>query len=383
MIKALFRCSRHSFSVTSDEDRQSATSISTAALGLLIATTLCPLAQSAERYLQIEVLTAPGPTSQLLAREWAAVFQNAGRTLTFRPGRSGETTVLKNIELRGEQGVKVIGLLERDGSISFRGRKFTPKDDAALVAWFEKLETYGANGPPSEHPTWGLNEEQYAEVLKLLRKPVSTEVDISNPMKVIVGLAVQDDFTVKFTKPAAGRAFEPPTIIEGNAPPLEQFSRGTALAVALSQFGLGFRPIVNPDGGYFLQVDVGDEDDNLYPVGWKDKAPITTLVPAISKTITVELEDEPLDGLMKIIASRLELPLVYSGHQLISAGKDVTKINYSRRRDRVSPFRLMRNVGISQKLGMSIRTDESGKVFLWVTTDEDSRAFDQRFRKAK
>ena len=103
--------------------------------------------------------------------------------------------------------------------------------------------------------------------------------------------------------------------------------------------------------------------------------------PAISKTITVELEDEPLDGLMKIIAQRLQVPLVYSGNALITAGRDVSRIRYSRRRDRISPFRLMSIMGSSQKLGMTIRTDEAGKVFLWVTTRENSTAFERRFAR--
>lgn len=340
-----------------------------------------PSAVAKDRYLQIEVLIPPGPTSQLMARDWAAVFQKVGHSPTFRQGRSGEATTLEDFELRGEQGVKVVGLLERNGSIVFRGQKFGPKDDVALTAWFEKLQKYGAKGPPNEHPTWGLDEQQYEDVLKRLRKPVDSEPDLSNPMKAIASLDVQSDFEVKFTVAAAKLAYNAAETIGDETPDVKAFSRGTALAVALSQFGLGFRPIVNPAGGYFLQIDVGNERDNLYPVGWKDKAPITTLVPAISKTITVELEDEPLDGLMKIIAQRLQVPLVYSGHALITGGRDVSRIRYSRRRDRISPFRLMSIMGSSQKLGMTIRTDEAGKVFLWVTTQENSSAFERRFAR--
>lgn len=348
----------------------------------LIAAVFAPVsAWGKDRYLQIEVLIPPGPTSQLMARDWAAVFQKIGQSPTFRQGRSGESTTLEDFELRGEAGVKVVGLLERDGTIVFRGQKFGPKDDVALTAWFGKLQQHGAKGPPSEHPTWGLDEAQYAEVLKRLRKPVDGEPDLTNALKAIASLNVQSDFEVKFTVAAAKLAANPPDTVGETVPDVRPFSRGTALAVALAQFGLGFRPLANPGGGYILQVDVGDELENLYPVGWKDKAPITTLVPAISKTITVELEDEPLDGLMKIIAQRLQVPLVYSGHALITAGRDVSRIRYSRRRDRISPFRLMNIMGSSEKLGMTIRTDEAGKVFLWVTTRENSTAFERRFAR--
>ena len=352
-----------------------------AALVVALLVVFSPVLPAKDRYLQIEILIPPGPTSQLQARDWAAVFQQIGQSPTFRQGRAGETTTLEDFELRGEMGVKVIGLLERDGTIAFRGRKFGQKDDAALVSWFEKLARHGAKGPPSEHPTWGLDEQQYEDVLRRLRKPVDAVADLSNPMKAIASLNVQSDFEIKFTVAAAERAYDAPQAIGGELPNVQQFSRGTALAIALSQYGLGFRPIVNPAGGYFLQVDVGTELDNLYPIGWKDKAPITTLVPGISKTITVELEDEPLDGLMKIIAQRLELPLVYAGHDLISAGRDVSRIKYSRRRDRISPFRLMSIMGSAQKLGMSVRTDESGRVFLWVTTKENAAAFEKRFAR--
>lgn len=350
--------------------------------GFLISAAASPLmAQAKKHVVQIDVLMEPVLNSQIAARDWAAVFQRIGYNPTFRQARNGDKTTLEDLEIRNEKVVKVVGLLDRrGGAIDFRGKRFLKNQEALLKAWLDKLAEFGAKGPASEHPTWALSEEQYAEVLKLLGEPTKGDVDLSSPIRAIdsVGLSTQFDF--RFTAAAAKKATLNAEFIADSRPDLKQFSQGTALSLAMAHFGLGFRPIQGANGKYVIEVDSGSETDNMYPAGWKNTLPITTLVPAISKSIPVDLQDAQLDALIQLLAKKLELPLVYSSFVMKSDGKDVSKIEYTRKPDKLSPYSLMRILGKVHKLGFSVRTDEAGKVFLWVTTEADQQAFQKRFR---
>ena len=337
-------------------------------------------AQSKKHHVQVDILIEPGPTAQLRARDWAAVFQKVGYNPTFRQGRPGEKTTIEDIAVRNEKVVKVIGLLDRNGAIDFRGQHFSKNQELPLKAWLDKLAEFGAKGPANEHPTWGLSEEQYTEVLKLLGKPTVGDVDLSSPIKAIDSVGLSTVFEFRFTAAAAKKAAVRAEFIADSKPDLRQFSQGTALSLAMAHFGLGFRPIQGQNGKYIIEVDSGSETANMYPAGWKNKLPITTLVPAISKSIPVDLEDAQLDALIQLLAGRLKLPLVYSSYVMKTDGKDVSNIKYTRKPDKISPYALMRIMGKVHKLGFSIRTDEAGKVFLWVTTEADHQAFQKRFR---
>lgn len=353
-------------------------------LGAVFTTLVMPspaAAQSKKYYVQLDVLMQPGPSAQLRARDWAAVFQEIGYNPTFRQARDGDKTSLENVDIRNEKSVKVVGLLDRTGkAIDFRGKKFLMSQGAPLKAWLDKLAMYGAKGPANEHPTWGLSEDQYTEVLKLLGKPTARKVDLTSPIRALDSIGLSTQFEFKFTLAAATKAKARAEFIADAEPDLQQFSQGTALSLAMAHFGLGFRPIAGANGKYVIEVDAGAETENLYPAGWKNTLPITTLVPAISKPIPVDLEDAQLDALVKLLADKLELPLVYSSYAMKADGKDVSKMKYTRKPDKISPYRLMRNVGKVSKLGFSVRADETGKVFLWVTTEAEEQAFQKRFR---
>ena len=217
-------------------------------------------------------------------------------------------------------------------------------------------------------------------MLKLLGKPVDGEVDFSNAMKAIDSIKLSTVFKLKFTPAAAKRAFQSPEFIGDSRPDLSQYSKGTALAAVLAHFGLGFRPLENAVGKYFIEVDVGGETNNMYPVGWNNTAPLTSVVPNIAKPIPVDLQGVPVDSLIQVLSKTLELPLVYSSVALKNEGKDLSEIKYSRKPDKLSPYRLMNVLGAAQKIGLSVRTDEAGKSFLWVTTKTDFEAFKKRFR---
>lgn len=360
-----------------------------AALVLSVLPDLQPsaFAQQKGYHLQIEIMAQQNVNQRRQVLPWGAALQKVGRSAKFRAGQPGELTRVEATKFGNRQGVLVVGILKRDGSIFLQGQKYLITQTARLGAVFDKLERFGAAGPPRENPSWGLDAEQLKSVLKLLAARVDGPVDFRNPVAAIASLSLPKDFTVRFTEKADGHRSLPPAQMGDIQPNCRGISKGSALAIVLSQFGLGFRPMSNPAGGYVIEVDVGNEADNMFPIGWMNTQPIFTVLPAIGKTLPVNLKKgESLHQIIALLAGKLAVPHFYSAHELLSEGKDVSRMTYGRKPDKLSVERLMNILSRANGIAVGtsgLRTDEFGTVFLWITTESDSEAFKARFKDVK
>lgn len=356
---------------------------------LLVSSAVTSHAAAAQKSfpLQIEVLIQPDPNYKVHTLAWARVFQLINRSPRFRTGRSGETTGVEETDYLGRKGVRIVGIMNRTGSISFTGRTFNTEQPEQLEAWLKKLEEFGAKGPPDESPTWGLSDDDFKRVLNLLAPAVTDPIDLRSADAAIKSLKLPAKFSVTFSEQADKRRLLPAAKMGDIPLNCKGLSKGTALAMTLAQFGLGFRP-TNPaddrprssdEQGFVLEIHVGDEADNLYPIGWKPMAPIFNVIPAIGKTVPVDLEKADLHLIIELIAQKLEVPFAYAAWPLLREGRDISKTTYSRKPDKLSIDSLMRIVGRAHEIGLSLRTDEAGSVFLWVTTEANFEAFRQRF----
>lgn len=345
--------------------------------------TAVPEVRAAEKYsLQVEVLIQPIPSDRLRTQEWGKVFFNLGRRATFRQGRNREKTRVEDTSSETRKSVLVVGIMNRNGTISFGGQTFNVRDPDPLAAWLTKLEQYGADGPPNENATWGLKDDEFTAVLKLLGKPVTEPVSLRTPADSIDSLRLSPLFRVTFTDAARKRAFPGGRSLNSTTD-YTGLTKGSVLAAVLAQSGLGFRPKSDDRGNFIIEVDAGSETDNMYPVGWKNTSPITLVVPELTKSIPVDLENAPLESLIKVIAEKLKRPHFYSTFELSAAGMDVSEIKYSRKPDKLTLFNLMSIVAKTHRLGLSLRTDEAGNVFLWITTEAEAKAFRDRFAHVK
>lgn len=336
--------------------------------------------------LEIDVLTQRELAYQRHTQRWLPVFQRIQRRVTFRGPRPGDRIGLQNIDRNGRMSVKVTGLMNRDGTIVFpdhaaKRQTFSLTEPDALSLWLEKVEEFGAMGPPRDNPTWGLTTEQFKTVLKLLSEPVSQPISMKSSVEAIDSLDLPSVFRVTYTDEARKRAFAPAGS-QQSYERLNGYSKGSALAVTLAQFGLGFRPLPESDAGFVLQVDAGDETDNMFPVGWNSTTSVLKLVPKLSVSVQQQkLNEVDLDGLIQLLADTIELPHFYSSFSLSVAGVEPEEIKFSRDADRISPYNLMRTIGLSHNMGFDVRSDEAGKVFLWVTTRDEYLHFRQRFSR--
>ena len=252
-----------------------------------------------------------------------------------------------------------------------------------MAAWLTRLKQHGARGPVNEDLTWGLSTEGFNQILVLLKAPAGESVATESVTAAIESLNLQSDFRIQFTAKARVLANGQASQIGDQSPDCSRLSKGSALAVVLAQFGLGFRPKKGSGGRFILEVDVGDEGDNLYPIGWKNEAPITIVVKNLVKRFDISLEDQNANLVIQLLAKKLELPFAYASSELLKANKNPDHLRYTRKSGKTSAYRLIESIEAKFDIGISFRTDEAGQVFLWVTTKENEKAFDQRFAHVK
>ncbi len=329
--------------------------------------------------LNIEVLIQPQPTDRLRAQEWGRVFQDLGHTVSFRAGRPGERLRVENLEETDQRITHVVGNLEKDGRLAIADQRFPLTKPEKLDEYLRQLVRFGASGPPSQSPTWGLTDQQLTSVNTLLSERVDAPVSLTTPMDAIASLGLPDPLEVRFTAAAKDQQFvtQEPGLLSSES--LVGLSKGSALAIVLSQAGLGFRPLLESRTTYVLEIDVGGESSNLWPVGWKSRQALNTLLPDLYRTIPVDVEDVVVSELIAAVTEKLEIRTFYAAAELGRAGANPWELTYSRKPDRLSPSRLLSLIGDRFQLGLDIRVDESGQCFLWVTTAPELQAFRQRF----
>jgi hypothetical protein len=164
---------------------------------------------------------------------------------------------------------------------------------------------------------------------------------------------------------------------------LKGITAGTGLAIALREVGLTMKPekargqavayrIVPAAADATGQSTLGktgapDPNAKSWPIGWEpDKAP-GEIAPSLMESLNAEIDGYSLEEALAAITPRLKLPL-YIDHAALSAHNiDPAKVQVKLPRARMTYKRLLDRILAQARLGSSIRVDESGTPFLWVT----------------
>ncbi|HQX48768.1 MAG TPA: hypothetical protein PLY87_22760 [Planctomycetaceae bacterium] len=335
--------------------------------------------ESSRRTLDIEVLIQSQTSHRVKAQEWGRVLQDLGYSVKFREARAGESPGVEDRDSGDLLSTHIVAAMAPDGSIGFGNYRFAIESPQPLTLLLEEIRRYGANGPPNASPTWGLTDEQFKEVTQLLAQPVRNAVELQSPVLAIESIGLPDNMRLKFTDAARGLAISKRPVSAPDSLELQTVSRGTAIAIVLAQYGLGFRPKCVAPGRYDLEIDRGNEASNLWPVGWKPEQSFSEILPAYFKAIPLDVEDVETGKLIGAVAEKLQLPFFSAAYALDEKGLHIDTLKYTRKDARISPARLLTAVGDKLDLGFDVRVDEAGKMFLWVTTADDTRAFRHRF----
>ncbi|MFN9718913.1 MAG: hypothetical protein ACK58L_09490 [Planctomycetota bacterium] len=328
--------------------------------------------------LEIDVLIQSQPGYRVRSQEWGRAFQEIGYFPRFREPRPGEELRVADETDRTSPTVRVVGGMNKDGTIELRGRRFSLNDLKSLKETLSEIERFGASGPPEKNPTWGFRDDQLQAILKQLSDPIIGPVTLVSPMGTVESLELPKSYRLNFTAAARDRAVGKRPETAPEKMDLTGLSKGTGLAILLSQYGLGFRPRRLSADQLVLDIDSGNETSNMWPVGWKSTQSVAEILPAYLKSIDIEVDDYPVDGIATVVAEKLMIPFYSSSFELTVAGKHLGDLKYSRN-EKLPPGKLLMLVGDRHELGFDVRVDEAGKIFLWCTTGAESKAFRSRF----
>jgi hypothetical protein len=328
-------------------------------------------------HLDTRVLVGGGVAARVKDRIWSQLFRNAGYSVTIETDDGSRMPGIRARESGRRAVVEVVGLVDRRDVLRLGKKQFRPGDAPSLKVFLDDLAKHGADGPIRLRPTWGLSVPQYEDVLKHLSERTNSEIRLSSPVDTVKALQLSPKFDVTWHKDSQEIARLERQ--DAEAIDMRRMSNGTGLAIAMAQFGLGFRVLEHPRSGYVLEIDVGDESSNFWPIGWKNKQSLTTVLPKLYQPVTVDLPDEYVSNVIVAVAARVKVPHYCSHQRLLENGIDFSQIRYSAPFERRSPSALLRSIGGRHKIVIAARTDEAGQMFLWCTTAGDHKAWKQRF----
>jgi hypothetical protein len=323
---------------------------------------------SSDTEITLEIFTGKEGVSYE-AQRWQPAFDRAGVMARIRPGIPSDKVSIKERKYGKLRQVFLTGKLERDGTLVFPGRSFSRSDSSALEEWLATLKSYGAQGDPAGQSHWGLSKEQSDEVFQALSAPVDEEVadrpfdeaiaSLHLPIEHPFRLAVSAERHLRTV--AELRSRRPRISVRG-------FTKGTALAMVLSQYGLGFSPHRTPDGTLVLFCVAADEEQQLWPIGWDrpDGMPPSKFAPRLYDQTRVELKDQKLVDVLQAIEKKTGVPIRIDRAGTEARHIDLDSILVSIPGRRVAWASLLMSLTSPSFLMAKIRTDEASKPFVWV-----------------
>jgi len=317
----------------------------------------------------IEILTS-GAGAGLATLQWRPIFERIGMAVRIRAGIGGEKPRTKERRFGRLRRVTVTGRLGRRGELVFEGRKFTTADAAALKEWLRELKTYGAQGSPKGKPLWGLTRTQFQTLYSALSRTMTTDVAGLTLETALMKTTPATGYSVRYSVAARKWMKSRFSMVPKVGQSSRGMTRGTALAMLLSEYGLGFRPLRTPEGKIELTLDPLSKTTDVWPIGWKLKESRIKTVPGLFKFVPVELDEVPLSDVLHAIEIRTKIPIRTDSYRIRSSGIDMAKIHVTYPRRRTTWSQLIRGVTTSHKLARRYRIDERGHPFIWITTLE-------------
>jgi hypothetical protein len=312
-------------------------------------------------------LLADAMANGLTAQQWGQTFEKIGYTVRIRRAILKEKPEIKERTRGRLREVKVIGKLDRSGRLIFADRTFSPSQGSKLAEWLRSLEVYGAQGSPKGKPVWGLDKAQFDILYNALSPKVDADIQGKTLSAALAAMKLPATYPVRYTVAAKQRLGTPSANRRPVRELLKGHSKGTAMALALHEYGLGFRPLRTPNGGLELSIESRDKVTDVWPIGWDLKQQRAKTAPRFFKLVPVELDKVNLVDALDGIAAVTDVPIHLDHFDIEARGIDVDKIVISYPAKKTSWSLLLRSITTPYKLTRKFRVDEKGRPFVWVT----------------
>jgi hypothetical protein len=307
------------------------------------------------------------------AQAWGQRLQSLEIPVQTRQAVTGDKPEVKEQKLGRFRRITVTAVLDRNGKILCGDRSFTFAEAEKLGEWIRELKTYGAQGAPHGKPLFGLNDAQFAAVMKSLAPVIEMETSGLSLEEMLGKLPLPRQHPLRMTAEAqrVARMIGSDEVLRQN---LKGISVGAAFAAALGEFGLAFKPLRTPEGNIELAILPRDHGDDAWPIGWPldHEKPQGQLVPALFKTVPINLEDVPLTDALNAAADASKVVIVIDRFAIQRAGIDLSELKVTISPRKTTWGLLLKQMTFPHKLGRKLVADESGKPFVVITTLQES-----------
>jgi hypothetical protein len=321
-------------------------------------------------------------TAGFQSQRWVGAFEHAGVALRIRSAMPGDKLVIRDKQIGKLREVTLVGRLETNGSLTFQGHVFKSNEVSALTEWLAELKAYGAQGSPRGKAMWGLSSDQFDVLFRTLGSPVEQEVAEQPLEEALRGIGLPERYPFRFSYAAKQIVATAPR--SKSRLQLRGFSQGTALALLLSQYGLGFRPERTPAGKIELVAVPAEESQSLWPTGWEhlEGASPVAIAPKLFQQTLVELKDQKLGDVLEAIGQKTNTPVLLDYAKIDARGLDVGSVSVTVEKHRYAWVTLLTRITSPSFLAAKICCDEARKPFVWVTPLKNAGTL-RKPRKAK
>jgi len=317
--------------------------------------------------LEVDLVLPMGSSNPLLAQKWRQEFEQIGEAVRIRSFLADDKPAVTERERGPFRVVKIIGMIDLEGTLSLPDRTFKPGQATDLKAWLEEVKTYGAQGSPAGKPNWGLSEEQLSELRLQLGSPVTRPVRGLTLQEALSILALPRELPLVPHSSVADhwKTAQSETVTEE----LSGLTAGTSLAFLLSQQGLGFRPVRLPSRQIQLLVEPLSATSNPWPVGWPENEETTRseLVPGLFKSVETGVQQAPLISVLEAIEEKTDTRLLIDVFACQAKELNPSEILVSYPRKKTAWALIVSSVVVNSHMSMHYRQDEAGTGFIWIT----------------
>jgi hypothetical protein len=336
-----------------------------------------PLVATSKTIINVELLTAKDGGA-LNAQEWVQVFERIGYEVRIRQPILDDKADVSEKQVGTTRVVTVIGKLDRGGNVSFPGKAFARSDGTKLKEWLNELKTYGAQGNPKGKPLWGLTEAQFAIVYSAVGKKIETEVEGMPLAQALTEIGVPEKYPLRLTVAARewlASEYPKPQPVRNR---LQGMSLGTALAILLNEYGLGFRPLRTAEGAMELAVDPLKVNRDAWPAGWelKEGQSRQQLAPKLFEFVPVELEKASITDVLAAVSQKTGLPIHVDHYRIEGKSINIDELTVTVAPRRTTWSLLLKSATNPNKLTRRLQIDELGQPFLWITVLDPTKRDD-------
>lgn len=327
-----------------------------------------PVGKVRSTTVEVELLTAPDGGA-LHGQQWRAQFEQLGIALRVRRPVLNDKPDVSERVVGTLRYVTAVGQLERSGKIAFPAKTFALSDAPKLKEWLDELKTYGAQGSPNGRPLWGLTEKQFKVTYDVLTAVQKTSVAGKDLPDAVAALELPQNLSVRWSTDA--QQYLEGRVADGRITAVHDtsgFSKATALAIALNDQGLGFRPNRTPEGTIELLIEPQSREEQVHwPVGWPLQRQRPVALPGLFAMVNVALEKVPLSELLEDVAKATETPIFVDRAELDRRQIDLSKLLVSHPLKKTTWSIALRAVLVPKHMTGELWQDEAGRGFVWVT----------------